>query len=369
MAETDIGEALASNLTNVMTDFSVDSASTDGAGSQKEITYQNTDWSQDYGFYLTIPEFKTAVDAKATWTVGAGFTSDEITTLLLMTIKGNGKDSFNSILKNMIKVKTISKDSFAEVIRDDDGVLVNLKPLDPESIVIVQNRQGRIVRYEQVNKTKSPNKRFLPEQVFHLSHERVADEIHGTRIINSLKWLILARNEAMNDWKRVLHRNIDPLWIFHLDTDDTSKIAAFKTKMDNARANGECMYIPKGAVVPELVTTAANASLNPLAWVNQLNDYFFQAVMVPQIIVGNAKEFTDASGKIVYLSYEQSVKAEQLYIEEQVLGQLNIEIQLTFPASLQNEAISDTPAMELEEEPQEEAVQSNDTTAELEGKK
>jgi len=363
MPDTNISSAIASDLTNAITDFSVAAQSTDGAGSTKETTYQNTDWSQDYGYYKTIPEFKIAIDTKATWTVGAGFTSDESTELLLLSIKGNGKDSFNSILKNMIKVKTISKDSFSEVIRDKEGVLANLKPLDPESMVIVQNEQGRIKRYEQVAKTKQPNKRFKPDEIFHLSHERIADEIHGTRIIDSLKWLILARNEAMSDWKRVLHRNIDPLWIFHLDTDDTTQIAAFKTKMDAARANGECMYIPKGAVVPELVTTAANASLNPVNWINQLNDYFFQAVNVPQIIVGNAKEFTDASGKIVYLSYEQSVKGEQLYIEEQVLGQLNIEINLNFPASLQNELISDE-----QKQPDMQASQESDTTAELEGK-
>jgi len=368
MPETNIGSASTGNVSGTIVDFSVAAQSTDGAGSTKETTYQNTEWSRDYGYYKTIPELKIAINTKATWTVGAGFTADEPTTLLLGSIKGNGKDSFNSILKNMIKVKTISKDSFAEIIRDKDGVLVNLKPLDPASIVIVQNQKGRIIRYEQVSKTKIPNKKFSPDGIFHLSHDRIADEIHGTSIIDSLQWLILARNEAMNDWKRVLHRNIDPLWIFHLDTDDTVRITEYKRKMDNARKNGECMYIPKGAVVPELVATAGNASLNPLNWINQLNDYFFQSVNVPQIIIGNAKEFTDASGKIVYLSYEQTVKGEQLYIEEQVLGQLNIGLQLTFPASLQNELVSDTPATELEEEPQEGAAQGNDTKSELEGK-
>lgn len=371
MPETDIGSASAGDVTNTIVDFSVDSANTDGTGNQKETTWQNTDWAQDYGYYKTIPEFKTAVDAKATWTVGAGFEADEITTMLLDTIKGNGKDSFNSILKNMIKVKTISKDSFAEVIRDKEGILINLKPLDPSSIRIVENIKGRIIRYEQVSKTRTVLRKYKPEKIFHLSHERIADEIHGTRLTDSLKWLILARNEAMSDWKRVLHRNIDPLWIFHLDTDDTTKIAAFKTKMDNSRKNGECMYIPKGAVVPELVTTAANASLNPINWINQLNDYFFQAVNVPQIIFGNAKAFTDASGKIVYLAYEQNVKAEQLYVEEQILNQLNLEIKLTFPASLQTDAISDQPAEAdmVEEEPMEEAAQPNDNKEELEGKK
>lgn len=369
MGDMRITSATASDLTNAMTDYEVDSLLTDGAGDQDETTYQNSDWSQDYGYYNTIPEFKTAVDAKANWTVGAGFDADDITILLLGTIKGNGKDSFNSILKNMIKVKTISKDSFAEVIRDKEGVLINLKPLDPGSMVIVQNMQGRIKRYEQVSKIRgNKNKRYRSDQIFHLSHERLADEIHGIRIVQSLEWLILARNEAMNDWKRVLHRNIDPLWIFHLETDDTTEIAAFKTKMDASRANGECMYIPKGAVVPELVSTAVNATLNPVNWINQLNDYFFQAVNVPQIIIGNSKEFTDASSKIAYLAYEQNVKAEQLYIEEQILIQLNLEIQLTFPASLQNELVSDTPNMELEEEPMEAAAQPNDMTEELEGK-
>ena len=246
--------------------------------------------------------------------------------------------------------------------------MANLKPLDPSTIKIFEDVKGRIIRYEQVSKHKNPVKKFSPEQIFHLSRKRIADEIHGMSIIPAVKWIIDARNEAMTDWRTMLHRNVAPLWIFHLDTDDVTEIAAFKAKMDNARVKGENMYVPKGAVVPELVATATNASLNPLTWINQLNDYFFQTVNVPQIIVGNAKEFTDASGKIVYLSYEQSVKGEQLYIEEQVLGQLNIEIKLTFPASLQNELISDTPAMELEEEPMEGAAQPNDTTEEAEGK-
>jgi hypothetical protein len=368
MVDTNIGEATASE--NQYKDYSVAPQSTDAADGQKEFTWQMPDWNENLGYYKTIPELQTAVDAKANWTMGAGIEADEPTSMLLSSIKGSGKDSFNSIISNQIRTYTIGGDSFAEIIRDEkDKVLANLKPLGPSSMIIVANTKGQIIRYEQISRTKKANKKYEPDQILHLSRKRIADEIHGISIIPAVKWIIDARNEAMTDWKRVLHRNVEPLWIFHLDTDDTAKIVAFKAKMDGARANGENMYIPKGAVVPELVTTAANASLNPLTWINQLNDYFFQTVNVPQIIIGNAKEFTDASGKIVYLSYEQSVKGEQLYIEEQILGQLNIVVALTFPASLQNESISDTPSMELEEEPIEPAAQPNDTTAELEGKK
>ena len=365
MPETTIGSATESDLTNVMTDYSITAESTDGANGTKEYTYQQTKFSTYLGYYKQIPELKIAVDTKANWVIGNGFEAEEQTTLLLASITGNGKDSFNSILENMERTSYIAEDAYAEIIRDEDGIFVNLKPLDPSTIRIVFNDKGMILRYEQTSKTTRVVKKFAVDEIFQLSNNRLADEVHGTSIIPAIENVILARNEAMTDWKRVLHRNIDPLFIFHLDTDDETEIKAFKLKNDAARKNGENMYVPKGVVVPELVSTSANASLNPLAWINQLNDYFFQAVGVPQIIVGNAKEFTDASGKIVYLAFEQRVKGRQLYVEEQVLAQLNLEIELTFPASMQNEAITDQPA--IEEEPIQQAVEPNDQVAELEG--
>lgn len=366
MPQTDIGSSEASNLVSTVTDFAVDALITDGNLGVSEFTFMIEDWSKNLGHYKKIPELQTAIDAKANWTIGKGFQADDTTQLLLANVRGNGKDSFNSILNNMVRTYTIAGDSFAEIIRDEEGLLINLKPLDPGSMSIVYNKQGIIIRYEQHSKVKKGNRRFKTETIFHLSRKRLADEIHGISIIPAVEWIILARNEAMADWKRVLHRNVDPLWIFHLDTDDTTEIASFKAKNDAARGKGENMYIPKGVVVPELVSTATNASLNPLTWINQLNDYFFQAVGVPQIIVGNAKEFTDASGKIVYLAYEQAVKDEQLYLEEQMVLQLNIEIQLNFPASLDNESITDQSREELQMGVQQEPIQQASETADTE---
>jgi hypothetical protein len=365
--DTDIGSAEASDLDSAMTEYSVDSEVTDAGEGTIEFRYQNADWSEQLGFYKNIPELKIAVDTKANWVVGNGFEADEKTTLLLDTIKGNGKDSFNSILENMERVCQFGEDAYCEIIRDKKGLLVNLKPLDTGSMVIVTDKQGRILRYEQEVKNKKPNKKFKPEEIFVLSHNRIADEVHGTSIIPALKGVILARNEAMTDWKKVLHRNVRPMLIWHMDTDDTTEIANFKTKRDAAKDDVEDIYIPKGTVVPELITTAQNATLNPLPTIEKLNDYFFQAVGVPQIIIGNAKEFTDASGKIVYLAFEQTIKGRQLYVEEQNLNQLGLKIKLTLPASLQQDTISDTTS-ELEEEPQEPATQPNDTKEELEGK-
>lgn len=325
-------------------DYSVPTATTDGATNQKETVYQITKWREWFGYYKAIPELKISIDAKSTWTVGKGFKSNPITELLLGTIKGFGKDSFNSIISNMIRTYHIAGDAFAEIIRDNNNknILINIKPLEPDSIRIIANRQGKIIRYEQVTKTKGGAvHKFKPEDILHLSRNRVADEIHGISMVESVEAIILARNEAMSDYRKLLHRNVYPVRIWHLDTDDTAKIAAFAAKRDEASGDHENIYIPKGAVETELASVAPNATLNPLPWIQQLNTYFYQSTGVPQVIVGGAQGMTEASVKIEYLAFEQTVENEQLYIEEQVLAQLNLEIDLEFPASLQNDMISD----------------------------
>src|SRR3990167_6564456 len=292
MPENDIGSTTIADVATYLEDYTVDTETTDATSGEGEYRWQMEHWHEYLGYYKNIPELQTAIDAKTVWMMGAGFEADEVTTMLLDSIKGNGKDSFNTILSNSIRTCIIGGDSFCEIIRDAGGVLANLKPLDPSTIVIVQDKQGRIKHYEQVMK-KITLRSFAVEEIFHLSRKRLADEIHGSNVI--------------------------PLQIHYLDTDDTAKVTAYKLKADQAHADGENLYVPKGTVEVEVIQSQLNQAASPLQWINQLNDYFFQAVNVPQIIIGNAKEFTDASAKIVYLAFEQSVKADQLYIEEQVL--------------------------------------------------
>lgn len=339
MVETRISGAVASDLSSVMTSYAVTTETTDGAQDTNETEYQLSNFDELFGNYINVPEVQAVIDAKATWTVGKGFNSSGIETFVADSIKGIGIDTFNTILENMIRTYNIAGDSYCEIIRDKKGMLINLKPLDPSTIKIIANKAGRIKRYEQTN--KGHTKKFAPNKIFHLSRNRVADNIHGTSMITALKDVILQLLEAEDDYKTLLHRFVKPRWIIHLDTDDPTEIANFKTKYDNANANGENLYIPKGTVELEQVAVAPNSTLNPLPWIESRKNKFFQAAGVPQIIVGGGNEFTEASAKIAYLAFQQTIEEEQLYIEEQVGMQLGIEIDLQFPASLENELLSD----------------------------
>jgi len=344
MPETRINSAEASNLSNAIPEVTVDTAQTNGANGDSETRYQIQNFAQNLGYYKQIPELRAVIDAKSTWTIGKGFKSDPETTFILDSIKGFGKDSFNTILENLLRTMHIAGDAFAEIIRDEENNLINVKTLDPGTMVIVVNKQGLIKGYEQVSKNsseKGTTKKFKPEEIFHLTRNRVADEIHGTSMIDTLEWIILAKKEVQEIFKTVMQRHIKPVMIFHLDTDDTTEIAAFKIKMDKAYADGENMYIPKDVVVPEVLSVAPNATLNPMIWLEYLNKQFYQTAGVPQIIVGGSSEFVEKATSIVYLAYQQNVEEDQLYMEEQMGMQLGIELELEFPVSLENELLSD----------------------------
>ena len=356
MGESKIDSMTAGSSDNVIENFSVDTAQTDGPTGNGNHEYTNTDWTKWYGYFVTIPEINAAINAKATWTIGKGFKADGVTTMLLDTIKGNGMDTFNTILENAIRTYYIGGDSFMEIIRDDEGNLINLKPLDPSSIKIVVGENGMLKRYEQVSKFvnkgiinkiknfvgKKSVVPFQQNEMFHLARNRVADQTHGVSVIASVENIILARNEAIDDYTTVMHNNVFPRWKFKLKTDDPTEIAAYKAKMDAVtQTKSQNVYEPFDVSESELITVAPNATLDPKAWIEAQGNYFYEAVGTPQIIIGGSGEFTEASAKIAYLAWQQNIEEEQLFIEEQVLSQLNLVIELEFPASLENELLSD----------------------------
>jgi len=335
---TNIGTTSTSNYTDNLDDYSVDARSTEGPADQFETAWTNTKATQWFGYYKTIPELKKAIDFHATWCVGQGYTADPETQVILEHITGWGEDTFNSICWNMVVNKKIYGDAFAEIIRDpESGELINLKVLDPASIKIVVDRKGILKRYEQVNKTGLKNNlTFEPKDILHLCNDRVADEIHGTSVIEACEWIILARNEAMDDYRKVLHRNVSPLKIVHLDTDNQTKINTFISMWEKTVKDKETIFIPKGNVEVEI----PNVQLQePTGWIRYLENFFYVAVGVPKVIVGGSEEFTEASSKIAYLSYEMQYKREQSEFEKDFWNQVQLKIKFETPVSLKNEML------------------------------
>ena len=336
MGKLDIANAQASDYTNVVGTVTPDSKSTDGATGDEEYTYQNVDWTKQWGYFNSCPELKSAMLMKSTWNVGKGYTCDTRTRAILDHISGWGKDTFTDILFNLDLISRLGGDSFAQIIRDDKSkILLNLKPLDPNSITIVVDKYGIIKQYRQT--TKLPNgqkiKNFQPDEIFHLAHNRLADQIHGISDLISLYSTLDAEFESFTDMKKLMHLQARPLILWKLKTDNATKIAAFVTKIENAKKLGEDMFIPDDEDTVSHEVVEVRPSELVMAWRQSINQKFYRALGLPDIIFGG-QQGTESNSKISYLAHEQVFEKDQQFLESQIWNQLFLKINLISPVSL-----------------------------------
>lgn len=335
--ELDITKTTTTDMNTKVNNFSVQTKQTDGTQEQNETYYDFTEFTKYFGYYSSIPELKSAINAYATWVLGKGYIAPLIKNKSrLDNITGWGEDTFQSILWNLLVVKKFNGDAFAEIIRSENGDLINLKPLSPEYVRIVVDKKGRIKRYEYtINKEVY---KIMPENMFHLCNDRVGDNIHGTSIIEGVKNVIDARNEAMADYRRILHRST--IRVIEVDEDDRTRLAQLKTDYANSINKGEVLLVPKGTGQIQDLSTPGTAAYH-LEYIRYLEGFFYQSVGVPKIVLGGGEGYTESAGKTSYLAYEQIYSRETKELEMDIWNQLGIRVIFNKPASLM-ESMNDT---------------------------
>lgn len=343
--ELDLANTTTTSLSTTVVDFSVSPRQTDGVNSGEGVTrYNNENFTKWFGYYKVMPELKKPIDALATYATGKGYQCDDQTKALLEHITGMGEDTFEDIAWNMIVTKKINGDAYAEIVRapkregEAVGRLINLKPLDPSIMTTLVDEKGIIIGYEQRSKTDKGTmpKTFKPYEIFHIMNDRIADEIHGTGIVEVCQWVIDAKNEAMRDRRRVLHRST--IRVIEYDSNDTTKRDTLKTQYAQGVKNGEVLLVPKGSIgfpdVPPLIHDSDS-------WIKYLDNFIYVAVGVPKVVTGGSEEFTEASSKISLVTFDQLWAKEQAEFSADFWNQVYLKITWNKPTSLMNELISD----------------------------
>ena len=137
--------------------------------------------------------------------------------------------------------------------------------------------------------------------------------------------------EALTDHRKVLHRNVVPVRIFELDTQDTTLISQFKTQIETATKDAEFMVIPKGTAT---ITTDQIAIQDPIQWIKSLEDYLYRSLGVPKVAVGGTQESTEASAKVGMMVYEPIYTKEITELEADLFSQLGLTIKINKQPSL-----------------------------------
>lgn len=325
-----ISKTTTTDLDNSSLDYETPLANIDEAGRGK--TYWNNNfWYEGYGLWEDNPAYKEPIRALARWTVGKGFETSVINKIRLDNITGWGEDSFQSILTDLIIVKKTNGDAYAEIINNDKGILINLKPLNPSNVKIAINEAGLIDWYE-VKNSKGEWVKFRKQEILHLCNDRIAGQIHGTPAWKACKWELEARKELLKNIRRILQRG--SIRIIYVDVDNETKLNQIKKEWVTAIKNGEAMILPgrKGQEVE--VVDYQIPDITPLMnFLEYLDNRIYQSLGIPKAIA-DTSNFSEASSKVGYMTFEPVYTEEQTLLEQDLWNQLAIKVKFNRPPSL-----------------------------------
>lgn len=319
--------------------YTADSKTSDLAQGEGKHEQSFTDFPKYYGIYLTIGQYRQAINAFATWALGQGYTADNATMVMLENITGWREDSFWDIIWQMVVIKKVNGDSFAEIIRNQDtGTLINLKPLDPFKMKIEYNDKGRITGYKY-NQGNKEEKTFKPEQILHFCNDRTIDEPHGNSVTKAIEWVVEALEEAKALGRRMMR--LAYVTIFYVDENDTIKQEKLRTELENGIKSGHIVLMTCKPEEAKLEYTEAPPIVAYISWLNYLEDQFYKALGVPKVVLGGTAENTEASAKVGVISYEPTWTRECHGIERDIWNQLGIKLTINKQPSLMDNMQTD----------------------------
>ena len=344
MVNPNFNSTTTTGLTAAVPNYAVAAKTTDGDFSQDENRWTNTKANDYYGFYANTGEYSSALNSFATWVIGQGYEADPMDKVMLELINGWGEDTFLSILWNMLVVKKMQGDSYAEIIRAEStklfpkGRLINLKILNSARMAHITNKKGLLIRYEY---TQADGKiqTFKPDEVLHFCNDRILDEPHGTAVTKSVEWVINKIKQAREDYARLLH--VTSIRVLYVDEEDTARQNKIKAEYAEAIKKGEVMMItcrPEDAKFQDLTVPPIDAWIR---WLTYLEDHFYKALGVPKVVLGGTAENTEASAKVAVIVYEPVWTREISELEADLWSQLGIRIKVNKQPSLMENMQSD----------------------------
>ena len=300
--------------------------------SSKPIYWQNDFWTEGLGIRQNIAIYKESMKAITRWAFGRGVTiknqRDEAT---LDRITGRGDEDFISIIQNLDNTSYDNGDAYAEIVKTEDGELINLKPLSP-SIVRYETTPGGIIDHYEVLQADNNWETFPPGKILHICVDRIANQIHGTPKWKACKFELEAKKEAMECWRKALFRST--IRVIYVDFDDDIKLDKVRTQWKKGIKDKEVLLLPGKKGDDMEVVDYDVPPIDPfIRWIEYLDREIYKSLGVPKVIVDTA-DFSEASSKVGYMTFEPVYTERQIKMESDLWNQLAIRVKFNRPPSL-----------------------------------
>ena len=263
-----------------------------------------------------------------TWAFGQGWTvKSKKMELRLSAIDGNGKETFDAIIQNHGNICIGHGDSFCEIIRNEDGELVNLINISPERVKTIFVG-SRIKRYEIWNGSEWVKKRI--RDIFHSMNKKLGDSTKGRGNIQTNKNVNDAMIEAFEDERIIKHRD-KALGVVYYKTNNAGKISYANTQIAKAVKNGEMVGLPEDTA--KIEPYPSRSSEDRQSWLSYVENLGYQTGGTPRSIV-TSDGTSEVGGINGHLIFEPIYGALQLKIENELWNQIAIKIKFNRPPSL-----------------------------------
>jgi len=255
------------------------------------------------------------------------------TKIMLESVTGQGKDTFETIMWNHEVTKLIVGDAFIEVVRDKKKIInlipkiINLIPISPERVKVVV-KGARIIRYEIYNGKKWVKKQ--PAEILHSQNKRVGDQVHGTSLIQAGKEVIDTSLEAYRDERSIKHRD-KALGVVYYKTNNVGKIEYANKQIEKAVKNGEMLGLPEDTA--EIKQYPSKSSEDRQSWLQYNENLGYQTGGVPRSIA-TSDGTSEVGGKMGHVIFEPIYTKEQVDLEGDLWNQQAIQIKFNRPPSL-----------------------------------
>ncbi len=329
MSELNPSVTTTTNFTDNVPDYIINSIALDAASPNQDESYCYFPYATKHiGWYLSIPEIFSAVNAMATWAFGAGWSTDDVNLKVQLDhVRGMGNDTFSKIIWNHQVMKMICRDSFTEVKRKE-GKIINMIPRSPERVRIVYDSAGMIKRYDVWD--GKGWREIKKEDMLHSTNKRIGDQIHGTAQAEPLEFVIKAKYEALSDERIIKHRD-KALGIVYYQTDKTGKINFVNSQIENAVKNGEMLGLPEGTA--KIEPWPSRSSEDRSQWIRDLENFIYQSFGVPRSVV-TSDGTSEVGGKMGNVNFEPTYAKERLDMEDDLWTQQGIKVKFEKQAEL-----------------------------------
>ena len=330
MAELNISSATTTDFSNTVPDFIVAAKALDAANPNQSETYLYfEDATKMLGYAYNIPEIFNAASALCTWAVNRGWKAlNPQTKAELDHVRGVGNQTFTQLMWSHIFVKLVIKDSFLEIKRGKNDIILNMIAISPERIRVVFSKVGLIKRYDVWNGSKWMA--IQRENMLHSSNKRIADQMGGTSQVEIAKKIVDAKNEALEDERIIKHRD-KALGIAYYSTDKAGKIAYANSQIEKAVKSGEMVGLPEDTV--KIEPYPSRSSEDRTSWMSYLDNLFYQIFGVPRSIA-SSDGTSEVGGKMGHVIFEPIYTKEQIDLEQELETQQAIIIKFNRPPSL-----------------------------------